>query len=135
MAFNFIKQADGKGIPFNYTRGNPIPLDSWSLFMSYDDALSYAQSNPVSYPGQIISVLTDGQPKVYVIVSGSSYTQEDADSDAANKENPVEGYVNKIPSGKQVGDESQSTRTLVELGQQSSSGADMFWLRGDGSQL
>ena len=106
MAFEFNKQADGVGVPFNYTRGNPIPLDSWSLFMSYASAETYAKENPVSYPGQVISVLEGGKSKVYVIVSGSEVD----------------------------GKEDTSTRTLVELGQQSTSGAEMFWLKGDGTQ-
>ena len=106
MAYEFIKQADGVGIPFNYTRGNPIPLDSWSLFMSLKAATEYAKSNPVSYPGQVISVLEGGKSKVYVIVSGSEVD----------------------------GKEDTSKRTLVELGQQSTSGAEMFWLNGDGTQ-
>lgn len=107
MAFEFNKQADGVGVPFNYTRGNPIPLDSWSLFMSYASAETYAKENPVSYPGQVISVLEGGKSKVYVIVSGSE----------------VDGKENTL------------TRTLVELGQQSASGADIFWLGSDGSQV
>ena len=106
MAFEFNKQADGVGVPFNYTRGNPIPLDSWSLFMSYASAETYAKENPVSYPGQVISVLEGGKSKVYVIVGGSEVD----------------------------GKEDASTRTLVELGQQSTSGAEMFWLKGDGTQ-
>ena len=106
MAFSFTDQANGVGIPFNYTRGNPIPLDSWSLFMSYSDAETYAKQNPVSYPGQVISVLEGGKSKVYVIVSGSEVD----------------------------GKEDTSKRTLVELGQQSTSGAEMFWLKGDGTQ-
>ena len=118
MAFEFTKQADGVGIPFNYTRGNPIPLDSWSLFMTYNEALSYAKENPVSYPGQVISVLEGGQTKVYVIVGGSTYANGDT-----------------IPEGKKIGDENISTRTLAELGKQSTSGADIFWLNSDGSQV
>ena len=106
MAFEFNEQADGVGVPFNYTRGNPIPLDSWSLFMSYASAETYAKENPVSYPGQVISVLEGGKSKVYVIVGGSEVD----------------------------GKEDKSTRTLVELGQQSTSGAEMFWLKGDGTQ-
>ena len=106
MAFEFNKQADGVGVPFNYTRGNPIPLYSWSLFMSYASAETYAKTNPVSYPGQVISVLEGGKSKVYVIVSGSEVD----------------------------GKEDTSKRTLVELGQQSTSGAEMFWLNGDGTQ-
>ena len=118
MAFSFTDQANGVGIPFNYTRGNPIPLDSWSLFMSYQDAETYAKQNPVSYPGQIITVLQGGESKVYVIVQGSEY----ADGD-------------EIPEGKKIGDEITSTRTLVELGQQSSSGAEIFWLNEGGNPI
>ena len=106
MGYQYNNQADGVGVVFNYTRGNPIPLDSWSLFMSYASAETYAKENPVSYPGQVISVLEGGKSKVYVIVGGSEVD----------------------------GKENTSTRTLVELGQQSTSGAEMFWLNGDGTQ-
>ena len=118
MAFEFTKQANGVGVPFNYTRGNPIPLDSWSLFMTLEAATTYAKENPVSYPGQVISVLEGGNTKVYVIVGGSTYANGDT-----------------IPEGKEIGDENVSTRTLTELGQQSASGADIFWLGSDGSQV
>ena len=77
--------------------------------MSYASAETYAKENPVSYPGQVISVLEGGQTKVYVIVGGTI--------DSESKE------------------EDKSTRTLTELGQQSASGADIFWLNSDGSQV
>lgn len=109
MAFEFTKQADGVGVPFNYTRGNPIPLDSWSLFMTLEAATTYAKENPVSYPGQVISVLEGGKSKVYVIVGGTV--------DSESKE------------------EDKSTRTLAELGQQSSSGAEIFWLNDGGAPI
>ena len=70
MAYSYDKQADGVGIPFNYTRGNPIPLDSWSLFMNLSDAEKYATSNPVSYPGQVVSVVEGQTANAYIIVAG-----------------------------------------------------------------
>ena len=76
MAYEFIKQADGVGIPFNYTRGNPIPLDSWSLFMSLEEATTYATSNPVSYPGQVVSVIEGQTANAYIIVAGPEITEE-----------------------------------------------------------
>ena len=77
MAYEFIKQADGVGIPFNYTRGNPIPLDSWSLFMSLEAATTYATSNPVSYPGQVVSVIEGQTANAYIIVAGPEITDKD----------------------------------------------------------
>lgn len=99
-----------------FERSYATPLDRTSLFITKADALAYAKGGSdtrglsgTSYPGQIITVLESGQPKVYVIVGGT------------------------IDSGSK--EEDKSTRTLAELGQQSSSGADIFWLNSDGSQV
>lgn len=123
MAYEFTKQADGVGIPFNYTRGNPIPLDSWSLFMSLEAAQTYAKSNPVSYPGQVITVITNGSPVVYAIAGGHIYGSDDV-----------------IPEGKKVGEEDVSTRTLVQLGTKeeinaATASAVINWLGADGNAL
>lgn len=121
MAYEFTNQAGGVGIPFNYTRGNPIPLDSWSLFMSLEAAQTYAKSNPVSYPGQVITVITNGSPVVYAIAGGHIYGSDDS-----------------IPEGKKVGDEDVSTRTLVQLGTKAeinaaTASAVINWLNADGN--
>ena len=123
MAYSYTDQANGIGIPFNYTRGNPIPLDSWSLFGSLEAATAYATSNPVSYPGQVLTVITNGSPVVYAIAGGHVY----ADGD-------------DIPEGKKIGDEHVSARTLVQLGtkaeiEAASNSAIMNWLNSDGSKI
>ena len=112
MAFEFNKQADGVGIPFNYTRGNPIPLDSWSLFMSLKAATEYAKSNPVSYPGQVVSVIEGQTANAYIIVAGPETT----DQEGGTKEDI-------------------SNRKLIKLGQQSESGAEIFWLNDGGTPI
>jgi len=98
-------------------------LDSWSLFMSLSDAQTYATTNPVSYPGQVLTVLTDGAPVVYAIAGGTAY----ADGD-------------DIPEGKEVGDEDVSSRTLVRLGTKAeidsaSASAVINWLGSDGHEI
>ena len=123
MAYSYTDQANGVGIPFNYTRGNPLPLDSWSLFTSLSDAETYATSNPVSYPGQVLTVITNGSPVVYAIAGGHIY--EDGDD---------------IPEGKEIGDEDVSTRTLVQLGTKAeinsaSASATMNWLNANGQEI
>ena len=112
MAYSYDKQANGVGIPFNYTRGNPIPLDSWSLFMSLSDAETYATSNPVSYPGQVVSVIEGQTANAYIIVAGP----EIADEKGGTKEDI-------------------SKRKLIKLGQQSESGAEIFWLNDGGTPI
>jgi len=109
-AFSYTDQANGVGIPFNYTRGNPLPLDSWSLFMSFNEAQSYARTNPVAYPGQVLTVLDNGDPTVYVIRAGTVTGEGDQAT------------------------ENTSQRELVQLGQQSESGADIYWLQSNGQR-
>ena len=46
------------GVVFNRT--NAIPIDKFSVFASYDEALAYAENNPIAYPGQIITVVSEG---------------------------------------------------------------------------
>lgn len=47
------------GVAFN--RSNPLPLDKWSVFQTMDEAIAYAESNAVAYPGQIIAVYDNGE--------------------------------------------------------------------------
>jgi len=39
------------GVPFNYTRGNPMPLDNSTIWNSLNEASAYALSSPVAYVG------------------------------------------------------------------------------------
>ena len=45
-------------------RTNPLPLDSNSVFESYTALTSYAGSNPLAYPGQIVAVLGTGEDPI-----------------------------------------------------------------------
>lgn len=45
------------GVPFNYTRGNPVPIDNSSVWTSKEEAEQYAASNPTAYVGQILTVV------------------------------------------------------------------------------
>lgn len=52
----------------SFARGNPLPLDSSSVFDKYEDALLYAMTSPVAYRGQIISSLdSNGEVQIYVL--------------------------------------------------------------------
>lgn len=61
------------GVPFNYTRGNPLPLDDYSLWTSLADAETYAKTNPVAYVGQLLTVAVPGEETATVwIIKNSS---------------------------------------------------------------
>ena len=106
----FLSKVD---LPNVFQRSFAGPMDRTSLFQSYSDALNYARGiadyrelSGTSYPGQILTVLDNGDPTVYVIRGGTV----------------TEGVENR------------SERTLVQLGQQSESGADIYWLQANGQR-
>ena len=57
-------------LPVYLNRQNPIPLDGTSIYNSYAEAEAYAKGDPKAYPGQIISVVTGSEVKVYKINNG-----------------------------------------------------------------
>ena len=61
--------ADGLGLPLNFRRGNPNPLDNSSVWASIEDAQNYAATDPVAYVGQILTVVdnVNGIATVYAI--------------------------------------------------------------------
>ena len=110
MAFNYDSthnkdsgKQPGDPVGFNskmgwgnvFERSFATPLDRTELFMTYADADAYAKGGSdtrglsgTSYPGQVITVLDNGDPTVYVIRGGTV----------------TEGVEDK------------TTRTLVQLG-------------------
>ena len=53
-----------------FNRQNPLPLDKTSIYNSLEAAQKYARENVKAYPGQIISVVTESEVKVYKINNG-----------------------------------------------------------------
>lgn len=58
-------------LPVYLHRQNPVPLDETSVFTSFEAAQQYASDEQrMAYPGQIISVVTESEVKVYKINNG-----------------------------------------------------------------
>lgn len=54
------------GIAFK--RSNPLPLDRYSVFATYNDAIAYITEQPtIAYPGQLISVVEDNKIIAYIV--------------------------------------------------------------------
>ena len=60
--------------PNTFKRQDSFPLDMYSNFKSYEEALNYANYHKASYAGQIITVIENDIVSVY-------YLQKSADSD------------------------------------------------------
>ena len=69
IKYNF-KNGAKWDLPVYLNRQNPIPLDGTSIYNSYAEAEAYAKGDPKAYPGQIISVVTESEVKVYKINNG-----------------------------------------------------------------
>ena len=53
--------------PNSFKRQSSFPIDSSTVFNSLDEATIYAESNPIAYEGQIVSVKNNGDVSVYVL--------------------------------------------------------------------
>lgn len=53
--------------PLSMSRQDAFPLDKSSVFYSLEAAQTYAQTNPLAYVGQHISVVVDGVSTAYQI--------------------------------------------------------------------
>ena len=60
----------------SYQRKSAVPLDYYSLFNTKAEAEAYAASNPVSYVGQVISYIDNGEVKVCVIANADGLLRE-----------------------------------------------------------
>lgn len=65
------KNGSSMGLPMNIQRGNPIPIDSTTVWYSLAEAQAYAQSGATAYVGQLLSVVdeTNNTTTVYVIIN------------------------------------------------------------------
>ena len=74
--FENLKKGAKWDIGVSINRTNPLPLDQYSIFESLEALQTYATSNAVAYPGQIVAVLAttikeeDGVQKNIAIARG-----------------------------------------------------------------
>ena len=58
-----------------FKRSNPLPLDRYSVFASKAEAITYATTNAVAYPGQVIAVVEENKMGVYVLAQKATETK------------------------------------------------------------
>lgn len=62
--------------PLSMSRQDAFPLDKSSVFYSFEDAQTYAQSSPLAYVGQFLSVVTNGVSTAYQIKNEAGDLEE-----------------------------------------------------------
>ena len=89
-------------------RTNPLPIDANSVFDSFENLTTYAQSNPLAYPGQIVSVLGETEIAAYLIKTVgegaliSKLASSSASGDIVHDVEVLQTQVANIISGTQV---------------------------------
>ena len=58
------------GVAINRT--NPVPIDANSVFKTLSDLQTYAETNPVAHPGQLVAVIDTAEVAAYIITSTGS---------------------------------------------------------------
>lgn len=86
------KDGSSMGLPMNINRGNPIPVDSTSIWYSLEEAQEYATNGATSYVGQILTVVneTEGTSVAYII-EDTSGTLKNLSSSGEDK--PIWGPI------------------------------------------
>lgn len=93
MAINVNTSTTGKfNLPLSIGRLNPLPVDSSTVWATYDEALAYAQSDVTAYVGQILFVkadstlylITDTSGTLTKLLTNSNITSELTNLDEVN---------------------------------------------------
>ena len=67
--FNSLESGATWSAGVAFKRSNPLPIDRYSVFKTEADALAYAKTNAVAYPGQVVATVSDKEAVVYVIAA------------------------------------------------------------------
>lgn len=72
MAFNINTSITGRfNLPLSIGRLNPLPVDSSTVWATYEEARAYAQSDVTAYVGQILFVKADASLYLIADTSGT----------------------------------------------------------------
>lgn len=51
-------------LPLSIRRGNPFPIDEYSVWYNMEELITYAQSSPVAYVGQVVTLVNEKENTV-----------------------------------------------------------------------
>ena len=93
------------GVAINRT--NPVPIDANSVFKTLSELQTYAETNPVAHPGQLVAVVDESETSAYIINTTGSGAQvsklaASTAGDIGEAVSQLQTQVANIISGSQV---------------------------------
>ena len=93
------------GVAINRT--NPVPIDANSVFKTLSDLQTYAETNPVAHPGQVVAVVDESETAAYIINTTGSGAQvsklaASTAGDIGEAVSQLQTQVANIISGSQI---------------------------------
>ena len=93
------------GVAINRT--NPVPIDANSVFKTLTELQTYAETNPVAHPGQLVAVVDESETAAYIINTTGSGAQvsklaASTAGDIGEAVSQLQTQVSNIISGSQV---------------------------------
>lgn len=93
------------GVAINRT--NPVPIDANSVFKALTELQTYAETNPVAHPGQLVAVVGESETAAYIINTTGSGAQvsklaASTAGDIGEAVSQLQTQVANIISGSQV---------------------------------
>ena len=93
------------GVAINRT--NPVPIDANSVFKTLTELQTYAETNPVAHPGQLVAVVGESETAAYIINTTGSGAQvsklaASTAGDIGEAVSQLQTQVANIISGSQV---------------------------------
>lgn len=116
-----LNDAAYMALPMNIKRGNPIPLDTTTVWYNKTELENYAKTGATAYVGQVLTLVAGGKCEAYMISNeagtlvklAQTTTSGDLASDVANLQTQVEGLVEKIGAAAAEGTEASGLYKLI----------------------
>lgn len=101
-------------LPLSIRRGNPFPIDEYSVWYDFGEMNTYAQTNPVAYVGQVLTLVNEDENTVeaYVIQNAAGTLTKlaatTASGDLTEDVQTLQGQVSNLIT--QVGTKGESSQ-------------------------
>ena len=133
---NIDKNGTFMALPMNIKRGNPIPIDTTSIWYNYDDMVEYAVNGVTSYVGQILTFVDEENEisKIYVISNedgdlkelGSASSADELSLQLSNLSDDIDNIKDSIGTIPTVGGQEQTIVDFINSTKQEILGSEVL---------
>lgn len=116
-----LNDAAYMALPMNIKRGNPIPLDTTTVWYNKTELENYAKTGATAYVGQVLTLVAGGKCEAYMISNeagtliklAQTTASGDLASDVANLQTQVNDLVAKVGTAAAEGTEASGLYKLI----------------------